>query len=272
MHLHVETRGAGDPILVLHGVAASSRTYGPLAPDGYREVRLDFRGHGASDRAPGTYRLEDYVSDAVSVLEGLGEPAVIVGHSLGGAVAWSVAQQRPELVRSAFLEDPPFYMSEPEEHARSTSIADFDRMRDEVVAWRADEASEESIVAQLRVRPYPPGNRTAGEALTEYALATRAYALLHLDVELLDRVIDGSMLASMDTTSPVDVPVVVVAADDALDTAVPSRHEPRLAASHPSVEVVRLPGAGHSIHDERAYHETLTAHVRRWLAGQSPRR
>jgi pimeloyl-ACP methyl ester carboxylesterase len=266
MHLHVETRGDGDPMLILHGVAASSRTYGPLAPDGYREVRLDFRGHGASDRAPGTYRLEDYVSDASSVLEDLGEPAVLVGHSLGGAVAWTIAQRRPELVRFAFLEDPPFYMAEPEEHARNTGIADFVRMRDEVRAWQADGASEESVVAQLAVRPYPPGNRTAGEALTEYALATRAYALLHLDVELLDRVIDGSMLSSLDATSPVDVPVVVVAADDALDTAFPSRHEPRLAASHPSVEVVRLAGAGHSIHDEAAYHERLVAELRRRLA------
>jgi len=168
--------------------------------------------------------------------------------------------------RGAFLEDPPFYIGEREEHARNTSIADFERMREEVTAWQAEAASEAAVVAQLSARPYPPGNRTAGEALTDYALRTRAYALRHLDVELLDRVIDGSMLASIDTTSPVEVPVLVLAADDALDTAFPSRHEPRLAASHPSVRVVRLAGAGHSIHDEREYHEALAGHVRRWLA------
>jgi pimeloyl-ACP methyl ester carboxylesterase len=265
MYVHVETAGAGDPMLILHGVAASSRTYGPLAPDGFREVRVDFRGHGASDRAPGTYRLEDYVADALPVLEGLGEPAVLVGHSLGGAVAWSVAQRRPKLVRGAFLEDPALYMGEPEEHARNPAIGDFLRMRDEVAAWQADGASEETVAAQLAVRPYPPGDRTAGEALTEYALATRAYALLQLDVEVLDRVIDGSLLASADTTSPVDMPVLVLAADEALDGVLPTRHAARLAASHPSVRVLRLDGAGHSMHDEREYHETLAGHLRRWL-------
>jgi alpha-beta hydrolase superfamily lysophospholipase len=125
------------------------------------------------------------------------------------------------------------------------------------------------VAEQLRARPYPPGDRTAGEALTDYALATRAYALLNLDVELLDRVIDGSALASTDTTSPVAIPVFILAADDALDTAFPSRHERRLAASHPSVQVVRLPGAGHSIHDERGHREALAAHLERWLAGDA---
>jgi len=74
------------------------------------------------------------------------------------------------------------------------------------------------------------------------------------------------MLASLDATSPVDAPVLVLAGDDALDTAFPSRHQPRLAASHPSVQVVRLAGAGHSIHDEREHHAALTRHLRRWLA------
>ena len=146
---------------------------------------MDFRGHGESDRAPGTYRLEDYVADALSVLERLGQPAQLVGHSLGGAVAWTVAQRRPELVRAAFLEDPPPYMGEPEEYARNASIADFVRMREEVVAWRAAGTSEEAVVEQLRARPDPPG--TAPPARRADGLRPRdtAYALLNLDVELL---------------------------------------------------------------------------------------
>src|SRR4051794_41400953 len=85
MRLHVESAGAPDarPVLFLHGVTGSTATYRWLEPDGYRAVRLDFRGHGASERAPGTYRLADYVDDAVSVLRGLDRPAALVGHSLG---------------------------------------------------------------------------------------------------------------------------------------------------------------------------------------------
>src|SRR5688572_21359937 len=98
MHLHLEITGGGEPVLFLHGVTGSAATYRWLELDG--AMRLDFRGHGASDWAPGSYRIADYVADAVSVLE---RPAVLVGHSLGGVVAWCVAQSRPELVQAAFL-------------------------------------------------------------------------------------------------------------------------------------------------------------------------
>src|SRR4051794_21483374 len=139
MNLHVERHGDGSPVLLLHGVAGSSRTYGWLELDG--SVRLDFRGHGASDRAPGTYRLEHYVSDAVDVLSSIG-PAALAGHSLGGVVAWTVAQQRPDLVTRAFLEDPPLFMGEPGEHARNSAIPAFRQMRRVTEEWQATGVSE----------------------------------------------------------------------------------------------------------------------------------
>ena len=62
----------------------------------------DLRGHGASSWTPGRYRLWDYAADMVSLLERvIGEPAVIVGHSLGGEVAIIVASERPDLVRAS---------------------------------------------------------------------------------------------------------------------------------------------------------------------------
>jgi pimeloyl-ACP methyl ester carboxylesterase len=53
----------------------------------------------------------------------------------------------------------------------------------------------------------------------------------------------------------------VVAADDAFGAAFPSADEARLASSHPDVEVVRMAGAGHSIHDERAHRDAYLSHV-----------
>ena len=44
------------------------------------------------------------------------------------------------------------------------------------------------------------------------ATAARAYSLLHLDETVLDTVIDGTLLAATDTSSPVDVPMTIVAA------------------------------------------------------------
>jgi pimeloyl-ACP methyl ester carboxylesterase len=254
MRLHVE--GGGD-VLLLHGVAGSARTYAWLD---LPAVRFDFRGHGASDRAPGTYGLEDYVADALSVLSSAG-PSFLAGHSLGGVVAWTCAQRRPDLVTGLFLEDPPLFMGSPAEHAANPAIQAFVAMRENTARWQASGASPAEVTSKLRTQVLPDG-RTFAELQTDEALDARGYALAHLDLEVLDRVIDGSLLASADTSSPVTVPAFILAADDAAGTAFSSEHERRLASTHPDVEVVRLAGAGHSIHDERAFRDDWLRHLR----------
>ena len=227
-------------------------------------MRFDFRGHGASERVPGTYLIDDYVADALEVLTQTG-PAALVGHSLGGVVAWLVAQRRPDLVTRAFLEDPPLFMGEPEGHAANPAIPAFRQMRRLSEEWQAAGVGEAEVVAALTAQKFFDG-RTMGEIQTDEAIAARAYALTHLDVEVLDRVIDGTLLAATDTASPVEVPVFILAADDAMGAAFPSRHEQRLRASHPRVEVVRLPGASHTIHDERASRDAYVRAVNEFLS------
>ncbi|MDA0167472.1 alpha/beta hydrolase [Solirubrobacter taibaiensis] len=239
MSLHVECEGAGEPVLFLHGVSGSGATYRWLTLEGRRAVRLTFRGHGASARRPGTYRVPDYAQDAISVLDEIG-PAAIVGHSLGGVTAWTVAQRRPELVTKLFLEDPPLFGGEPEIHAASTSIRHFVDQQAAVRVWQARGATEAEIEAELVL----DGTQTPD------AIAAHAYALRHLDPEVLDRVIDGTCVAGTDTTSAVSVPVLIVGADEG--SAFPEAHAARLAQTHPAATVVRIPGAPHTIHDTAA--------------------
>ncbi len=260
MRLNVETVGDGDPVLFLHGVTGSTRTYQWLERDG--AIRLDFRGHGESERVPGTYRIADYVADAVSVLESLDRPAALVGHSLGAVVAWSVAQQHPELVTRAFLEDPPLYMGEPAEHAQNPAIAIFAETKAAIVRWQRDGVDADAVKARLAAMPFLAG--TAGDVLHDDALAARAYALLRLDPEVIDRILDGSLLDGTDTASPVTVPVFVLASDRALSAFTPE-HEARFAASHADIEIVRLTGAGHSIRDERAHRDEYARRLSAFL-------
>lgn len=255
MSLHVESEGEGEPVLFLHGVSGSAATYRWLVPEGRRAVRLTFRGHGASHRAPGTYRLQDYVEDALSVLEEIG-PAALVGHSLGGVVAWTVTQQRPDLVTRLFMEDPPLYMGEPGGHASNPAIPVFREQQAAVRAWQAAGTSEAEIEAELAVQ--------FGSIQTPEALASRAYALRHLDPEVLDRVIDGSALAGADTASPVEVAALLVGAE--VVSAFTPEHEARLAASHPDVPVVRIAGAPHTIHDTAAARDRYVAQLLAFLA------
>jgi esterase len=273
VRLHVEVDGPQDgaPVVFLHGVSGSSRTYDWLPgeiTDGRRIVRVDLRGHGRSDRAPGTYVIDRYGEDAVAVLrEVVGRPAVLVGHSLGGVVAWWVAQRDPDLVAAALLEDPPLYRGEPEEHERNLAVPVFVTLRDAAVRWQAEGVGEEAVAEQLAAAPFGPDpSRTTGEVMADGALRARAHDLLTMDPGVLDGAIDRSTLADTDTTSPVTVPVLVLAADDAMGAAFTSEHGERLARTHPDVRVVRIAGAAHAIHDQRDQRATYVEHVAGFLA------
>lgn len=108
----------GAPVLVLlHGLGEGAVSWDGVAPvfaERFRVVALDLRGHGDSSW-PGTYSYELMCDDVVGVLDvlGLGE-VVLVGHSMGGAVAHLVTQTRPDRVAALVVEDaPPPYPREP---------------------------------------------------------------------------------------------------------------------------------------------------------------
>lgn len=76
----------------------------------FHVVAIDLRGHGASDW-PGTYSFELIRDDVLGVLDQLGlYDVVLVGHSMGGTVAYLIAQDQPARLARLIVEDapPPF--------------------------------------------------------------------------------------------------------------------------------------------------------------------
>jgi pimeloyl-ACP methyl ester carboxylesterase len=273
IELNVEVAGPeeGPVVAFLHGVSGSSRTYGWLPDEitrGRRILRIDLRGHGASDHAPGTYLLDRYGADVAEVLRQVARrPAVLVGHSLGGSAAWWVAQHHPELLAGAFLEDPPLYMGEPAEHAENPAAAIFPMLRDNAVAMREAGLSPEEAAAKLAAAPFD-ADRTQGDVMRADGLLARAHAQLAMDPEVLTSAADGSTLAGTDLQAAVTVPVLLLAAGE--QPAFKPEHEERLAVTHPEVEVVRVAGAGHGIHDEIAFRETYTEQLAAFLRRYAP--
>jgi len=104
-----DTGGDGEPVLLLHGWMASGDlnwcgAYGSLAEAGYRVLAIDHRGHGRGLRPLVRFRLADCAADAAAVLRELGAvPALVVGYSMGGAIAQLVARDHPDVAAGVVL-------------------------------------------------------------------------------------------------------------------------------------------------------------------------
>jgi pimeloyl-ACP methyl ester carboxylesterase len=101
---------SAEPLVMLHGGAWCWQEYLSLIPSlarTWRVFALDLRGNGRSGWAPGRYRLEDFTEDTVAFIRQLDKPVVLVGHSLGGAVAIMAAALCPEKVKALIIEDTP---------------------------------------------------------------------------------------------------------------------------------------------------------------------
>jgi pimeloyl-ACP methyl ester carboxylesterase len=107
--------------VLLHGIGRSGRVWQhvveQLLPNGRRVVAFDLLGFGASPRPDWLdYSVDDHARSVIVSIEKLrfGEPAVIVGHSMGCLVAVRVARLRPDLVRHLVLYEMPLYEGLPE--------------------------------------------------------------------------------------------------------------------------------------------------------------
>ncbi|GAA2905070.1 alpha/beta fold hydrolase [Nonomuraea rubra] len=101
---------SSPPLMLLHGRTADHNDWNGITQHFAARHHVfvpDLRGHGASDR-PGEYPLPAMAADVVALLDHLGVERVrLVGHSLGGMVAWLVASTHPQRVERLVLEDPP---------------------------------------------------------------------------------------------------------------------------------------------------------------------
>ena len=106
-----ETGGpTAPPLVALHAMGRDAGTWDAVAAalsDRYRVLALDQRGHGASAR-PGVYSFELMRDDLARFADALGlERFTLLGHSMGGTVAYLFAEEWPGRVERLILEDTP---------------------------------------------------------------------------------------------------------------------------------------------------------------------
>jgi pimeloyl-ACP methyl ester carboxylesterase len=101
--VHAWGEPSAPPVLMLHGWADTGMSFQFLADElcgSWRIIAPDWRGFGDSDHCAAGYWIPDYLADLESYLDAYapGDRARIVGHSMGGNVAWMYAGIRPDRV------------------------------------------------------------------------------------------------------------------------------------------------------------------------------
>lgn len=98
--------GSGTPLVLLHGLAESHRTWRLVAPklaSRFRVLMLDLPGHGLSARPEAPYTVKWYADTVAAWMQAIGlERADVCGHSLGGGIAqWMLIEHRERINRLA---------------------------------------------------------------------------------------------------------------------------------------------------------------------------
>jgi pimeloyl-ACP methyl ester carboxylesterase len=105
-----EAQGDDPPVLLVHGWCCDHAYFAPqfehFARGGNRVVAVDLRGHGRSDKPRQTYTMQVFADDLAWMCErlDLANP-LVVGHSMGGIVAFDLAARYPDLPSSVAMLD-----------------------------------------------------------------------------------------------------------------------------------------------------------------------
>lgn len=258
--------GAPD-VLCLHGISNSRDTWQETVihlQDRFRVWTLDFRGHGHSDRAE-SYLVGDYASDAAAVLRIINRPTIVVGHSLGGIVAVSLAQQPHPLVKAVFLEDPPMYLNEESEWNKTLLSKVFPTLRDQQVALQEAGASFTEFVEFAANNPAVQGGVIADHQ-TQRHVDSNGSALQRHDPATWEPALNMTMLAAIDNADPLKVPSMLIRADETLGPAFLAGHDQRFLATNPDSEVHMYSGAPHRIHATLASEARFLADLDAFIA------
>jgi len=107
INIHYEVHGEGEPLLLIHGLAARGDGFAkqiPALSQRFRAIIFDNRGVGETDQPDDAYSIGQMADDAAGLLDALGvESAHVFGVSMGGMIAQELALRRPRRVNKLAL-------------------------------------------------------------------------------------------------------------------------------------------------------------------------
>jgi 3-oxoadipate enol-lactonase len=241
--LFVSDHGLGDDVLFIPGLGYSGwswrRQVGPIS-EFARMLAMDNRGVGHSDKPRGPYSIEQMADDAYEVLRQKATgPAHVVGTSMGGYIAQTLALRHPDAVRSLIL------VATTSGGEGCTPVP-----AETLRRWAAAAAySPAKFARDTMPLSYAPGWAEQHPAEFEELLALRLQA--STPTAAWRAQFDASAAFLREGLPPGDIDKPVVIAHGTADRVVPYDNAAHLARRHPHASVVTLEGAGHLCWIER---------------------
>ncbi len=263
--------GHGPSVLFLHGYLDTGRSFAWVinALDGHvRALAMEWRGHGESDDAPpgGSYHALDHLKDLSHALADLERegfvPDLVVGHSMGGAIAALFAGAWPEKVPRLLLIDALGAPSEAPED-QPVRIGELLKSVREKKPFRSFESAEAAVARLMENNPgisEVGARRIARHALVRDADLRWRYRFDHrMRGPTPVRYPETMWLALF---SRVTAKTIVLRAEHGILPDIPIVHD-RIAAMHEAhLETIR--GATHNVHVEQP--EAIAEAMQRLLA------
>lgn len=241
-HLALRVAGQGPPLVLIHGLASSSRYWGRPLPlsDRFRVYAPDLLGFGRSPKPrDADYTPAAHVAALAATLRPrLRRPVTLVGHSLGTLVALHFTATHPELVERLVLISPPIVGDRAWGHGADGSMRPFHRFGVHSRSGALLFSAGMRIVHPLWAAVGPRLRQDVPAAATRDALACSWLAYWRS----LEEIVYGTHLPDM--LERVSVPVTMI--HGPLDTVAPVGPVRELAAARPNLRYVEIGEAGHN--------------------------
>jgi len=219
--------GSGLALILIHGSGGDHTVWGHQLQglkDRFTVAALDLNGHGRSSFREGE-ALGTYVADVQAIMDELDEPTVVLGHSLGGAVAQILALQRPSnLCGIGLIGTGGKLRVHPD--LLATIDRDLDEAADVLAQWLFSESASDDLREKARAQIRENGQET----LARDFRACDAFNV-------------------MDRLRGIGVPTLVAVGKH--DRMTPVKYSEHLRDTIPSAYLEVIDGAGHMIMLER---------------------
>jgi pimeloyl-ACP methyl ester carboxylesterase len=250
---YVEGPPSGSPLLLLHGITQRWQEFIQVIPalvERYQVYALDFRGHGRSGRATGTYTGETYSQDVLEFMDNvIAEPCIVFGHSLGGMVSLYLSANYPSRFRAQILGDCIVYGTQmtgtvlPSMFGQVFNLIaggkSYERLRREI----PEMCLESPLFGNIPFKMFPGSD--------EPYCSAWARSLSQLDPDVLKMTLDGRTLGHWspgDLIARIECPTLLLQADPKMGGLMTDKDVTRIKAGCRDAQLAHMTGIGHSLH------------------------